>query len=301
MSVLFPAKDFSQHDPTATRKTHALRPCQVKSNQSTNSGSWRSHCHWTARMMKCSPPTLFLLHMSSLLCSCLSFSPSSWSAPRRVPSRRMIGDVLLRQSAARRMSLSSSSSLQQQRAAIYCSAVNTSDMETPPPKNRWNDSLLQFSNWASLLCILDCTILPVLTVLLPLLGMVSSAGILSSAGLHAASHQLTRYVVLPLGTLATSINYFTAHKKKWITALGWCGLGLIALANSGGGCAVGHAHVHAAAPSLAARWLHTVQHGLYHRLVNLTGCALLMGSNYLSYRRSKSHAACCGGSHGAHA
>jgi MerC mercury resistance protein len=181
---------------------------------------------------------------------------------------------------------------------MYCFAVNTNDMDIAPSKEpkRWNALLLQFSNIASLLCVLDCTILPALMLLLPLLGMVSSAGTAAStAWLHTFSHQLTRCVVLPLGTLATSMH-FTAHRRKWITALGGCGLALIALANSGSGC--GHAH---APMAHSFRLLQAMQHGLVHRVVNLTGCALLMGSNFLSFRRSqKSHAgACCGdGSHG---
>jgi MerC mercury resistance protein len=245
--------------------------------------------------------------MSSFFGSCFSFAPASRPVPPAVPRRRMIGDVL-QSSRNTRLSLLHPYTALTSRDAIYCSAVNTNDMAEEPKKNgRWNDRLLQFSNIASFLCVLDCTILPVLMVLLPLLGMVSSAGgAASTAWLHAFGHQLTLYVVLPLGTLATSIN-FTSHKKKWITALGWCGLLLIALANSGGGCGHSH-HAHATAQSLwarafplLARTLHVMQHGIYHRVVNLSGCALLIGSNFLSYRRQKQHqhsGACCAGTPG---
>ena len=174
----------------------------------------------------------------------------------------------------------------------------------------WKNKLLQFSTLASLLCVMDCTILPILTVILPLLGMVSSVPtVVGHDALHHYGHLMTIYFVLPTGALATTINYWYNHGKKWITAIGWFGLLLILAANSGaGGCGAAaehlssHAHHHLATTTTSSitTWdgmIHllssirnTIQHGMYHRITNISGCAFLILSNYLSHRyHQKNH------------
>ena len=174
----------------------------------------------------------------------------------------------------------------------------------------WKNKLLQFSTLASLLCVMDCTILPILTVILPLLGMVSSVPtMVGHDALHHYGHLMTIYFVLPTGALATTINYWYNHGKKWITAIGWFGLLLILAANSGaGGCGAAaehlssHAHHHLATTTsssittwdgmihLLSSIRNTIQHGMYHRITNISGCAFLILSNYLSHRyHQKNH------------
>jgi hypothetical protein len=139
----------------------------------------------------------------------------------------------------------------------------------------WRDKLSRVSNWASLLCVLDCTILPVITVVVPLLG-------LSSASVHAVGHAIALYFVLPVGILTTALNYRVGHRNTTIAALGV--LGLLCILVSNGGCSLGHVveHWNGYEWQTLGYWLHQVGHGLLHRLVNVMGCVCLMGSNYLS-------------------
>lgn len=170
--------------------------------------------------------------------------------------------------------------------------------QTPPQQQQqqlpaltttsWKDRLLQLSNIASILCILDCTVLPLILLILPVVGSMES--------LHQLGHAVALYFVLPVGSLALGTNYAWKHQRKWITSIGLLGLLTIALANGAMGGAGGHEHVHTlttqvpagpvpagTAAAVAPLW-HAVQHGVTHRVVNLLGCALLMLSNYLSHR-----------------
>lgn len=209
---------------------------------------------------------------------------------------------------------------------LYCSAINPDDTatddsqiensEVPSKAASWKETLLRFSTIASILCVIDCTILPILTIVLPLLGMVSAVNTILPFNhlVHHYGHLMTIYFVLPIGFFATTINFLYNHRKKWITAIGWCGLLLILAANTGsGGCGPAMEHVHAhsqhthhtvvvrtvvthASLSLwdgmiqsVSSILHTIQHGIYHRITNLSGCALLIVSNYISHQYQKNH------------
>ena len=99
----------------------------------------------------------------------------------------------------------------------------------------WLDRIRQISNIASFLCVLDCTILPIITVALPLLGVLN-LGPTQLETLHQLGHSLALYFVLPVGSLTTIINY-SSHKKTWIASMAAAGLCLVGLANS-------HIHLH---------------------------------------------------------
>lgn len=183
-------------------------------------------------------------------------------------------------------------------SVLYCSAVtDASDSESEASleikatttASSWKEKLLRFSNFASFLCVLDCTILPVITLLLPLLGVVAASPV-QMEWLHELGHSVALYFVLPVGFMATTTNYLYNHRRVWITALGWLGLGLIFASNAG--CTlVGHHHpLH--------QLLHLVAHGVAHRVANLSGCALLIVSNLISRRRHKcSHGPNCSHNH----
>jgi len=149
-----------------------------------------------------------------------------------------------------------------------------------PGTTNIKESLLKASNFASMLCVLDCTILPVITIVLPLFGIVAASPA-QMEWLHELGHQLALWFVLPVGGLATTLN-FTNHKKLWIAAMGWLGLVAVVAANLGchgvtlPGGVVGHA-IHEV--------LHTLHHGILHRVTNLAGCGLLLTSNYLSHKQ----------------
>lgn len=156
----------------------------------------------------------------------------------------------------------------------------------PPPKETpavtgWRSKLLQASNWASLLCVLDCTALPVVTLVLPLFGLVAATPA-QMEFLHWLGHQVALVFVLPVGGSATLLNYLYAHQQKRIAALGMVGLMLVALANAP------HSVLHLVEHQ---PWLyslvHFVHHGIAHRVTNLLGCACLLGSNYWSKQSGK--------------
>jgi hypothetical protein len=151
------------------------------------------------------------------------------------------------------------------------------------------ERLLKASTFASMLCVLDCTILPIITIILPLFGIVAASPA-QMEGLHELGHQLALWFVLPVGGLATTLNY-NNHRKLGIFAIGWLGLTAVVAANAG--ChavpgALGHALHHV---------LHSLHHGILHRVTNLAGCALLLTSNYLSHKQGACKDPTCSHTH----
>lgn len=144
----------------------------------------------------------------------------------------------------------------------------------------WKESLMRFSNVASLLCVVDCTVLPIVTLALPLFGIIAATPS-QIEWIHNAGHFVALGFVVPVGLLATCSNYLFSHRKLRIAMTGWLGILSIILANMPcawippGGGTLGYA-----IPVV----LHQMHHGWAHRLVNIFGCALLLGSNYLSRR-----------------
>jgi len=135
--------------------------------------------------------------------------------------------------------------------------------------------LRKISNIASFLCVLDCTILPVVTIVFPLLGIVN-IGAERLQFLHELGHGIALFFVMPVGTLTSTLNYMS-HKKTWITSLAVIGLIMIALAN---------AHN----LPFESEILEGIQHGaVTHRVVNILGCSFLLGSNYLSQKQGCAH------------
>ena len=202
---------------------------------------------------------------------------------------------------------------------------------TPPPsesivrgeKQRWQKRLAMVSNIASLLCVLDCTLLPLVSVTLPLLSwsantLSGSTGVLANISafmplLDEASHGMALFFVIPTGILTASVNYFFGHRKLRISALSAIGIMMIYSANSSSvglphvdsllsawGVSVqsnhGHGHVHdtcgAVVGVVTGMKAHTCPSGLGHRLVNTLGCAFLLGSNYIGKKYSEENEGC---------
>jgi hypothetical protein len=149
-------------------------------------------------------------------------------------------------------------------------------------KGEWKDKLLKVSNYASALCVLDCTILPLVTIVMPLFGIVAASPV-QMEWLHEFGHSLALWFVLPVGGLATTMNYLYSHRKLWIAALGWTGLALVLVSNAG--CGLAH-DIPGVVGSFLDHWLHVFHHGVTHRVTNLAGTFLLLGSNYLSHRQA---------------
>ena len=144
---------------------------------------------------------------------------------------------------------------------------------TTDTKSKLFDRLLKISNIASLLCVVDCTVLPIITIALPLLGLSASAS--AAAWLHELGHSVALYFVLPVGGMATTMNYLN-HKKKSLLSLALVGLTCVYMANGHGG------------PVLSLL-PHDLAHDLHcgtvlHRMTNIAGCACLLSSNILGKR-----------------
>jgi hypothetical protein len=102
---------------------------------------------------------------------------------------------------------------------------------------------------------------------------------------------LALYFVLPIGGTATLSN-FLVHRRLPVT-LG-ASLGLLAVFATNG---------HGGPLRLLPMSLrHQLHHGAVHKVVNLLGCALLIGSNYVSHRMAHASGCgtCCNHHHGGH-
>jgi hypothetical protein len=186
----------------------------------------------------------------------------------------------------------------------------------------WKERLLDVSNFASLLCVLDCTLLPLVSIAIPAISwgvgfILGSGGSLSTATtmppallaflayLPALSHGIALYFVIPVGLLTTIINYFFGHKEVKFSMAALFGVALIYVANSSAGVGIpsfdamlhsagivaggvhDHAgHVHNACGAMVGAatnmMAHTCPEGWAHRMTNTLGCAFLLGSNYSS-------------------
>ena len=131
--------------------------------------------------------------------------------------------------------------------------TTTMKEETTTP---WKDRLVIVTNFASLLCVLDCTLLPLVSMAIPALSF--GAGILSSsssatgssAGLAASalshlnahlpgiSHGIAMWFVLPVGMLTAATNYVFGHGRMRFALASMLGLSLIYLANSSVGTGI---------------------------------------------------------------
>ena len=196
----------------------------------------------------------------------------------------------------------------------------------------WKDRLIDVSNLASLLCVLDCTLLPFVSIAIPALswgvGIITGSAAITSSNpimaslssfmtyLPAISHGIALYFVLPVGLLTSIVNYFFGHKEIRFSLLSIVGIALIYAANGSGvgipsvdtwlnsmgivaSAHTGHgAHVHdmcgAVVGAATGMMAHTCPEGLAHRMTNTLGCAFLLGSNYASkkYMENKSESGC---------
>jgi hypothetical protein len=128
---------------------------------------------------------------------------------------------------------------------------------------QFKSALQRFSSAASLLCLLDCTLLPLVTLILPLVGMAAP----HLEILHQIGHTIALGVVVPLGIVTMVLNQMS-HRKVSLAVLSLLGIALVIMTNS--------------------NWIlpmhHLLHHGWTHRLINIGGCVLLLSSNYLSHQ-----------------
>lgn len=193
---------------------------------------------------------------------------------------------------------------------------NASSTQQSTGLTSWKDRLIDISNIASFLCVLDCTLLPLVSIALPALSWI--AGSLSLGGastnsvtvalssmlsfLPALGHGIALYFVIPVGLTTTIVNYFFGHKEIRFSLVALMGVFLIYAANSSSGVGIasvdsllntwgilahsheGAAHVHDACGAIvgATTSMLSRSEGWAHRTTNTLGCAFLLGSNYAS-------------------
>ena len=114
----------------------------------------------------------------------------------------------------------------------------------------WKDRLIGVSNLASLLCVLDCTLLPFVSIAIPALswgvGIITGSAAITSSNpivtglssfmiyLPVISHGIAIYFVIPVGLLTTFVNYFFGHKEIRFSLLSIVGVAFIYAANGSG-------------------------------------------------------------------
>jgi len=136
-----------------------------------------------------------------------------------------------------------------------------------------SNRLLKLTSAASLLCVIDCTILPFVTLALPFLGLGATSK--QARILHDVGHNLALWFVLPVGTFAATMN-FLSHRRPKISFIAVIGLSLIFLSNCNG-------TILSLLPLTIKKNLHC---GFWHSLINISGCGLLLGSNTVLHRLS---------------
>ena len=180
------------------------------------------------------------------------------------------------------------------RSALFSSTAPSNNVSNNKPSvnsersvKRIRERILEISNFASLLCVLDCTILPIITLALPLLGVGASDS--TAKWLHELGHSAAIFFVLPVGGLATVMNFLN-HKKKELLSLALVGLTFVYAANGHGG-------------PILSLLPHELAHSLHcgtmlHRVTNILGCACLLTSNYLGRQIAGCGSKDCGVDHG---
>ena len=157
----------------------------------------------------------------------------------------------------------------------------------------WNEKITKIANIASILCAIDCTVLPLFSVALSFLGVFKTSTV--SAGCCGGNdlighigHLFANYFVLPVaGTVA--IMHF-ATKKFIPSVLTTLGMSFVYVTNSHGGPIL---------KLLPHELNHILHHNpVWHRVVNLSGVALMLGANYLSKRMGCADDKCCDHDHG---
>lgn len=176
--------------------------------------------------------------------------------------------------------------------SVYGSSPGPSRKSSPAPRRgKWLQHLSSLSNAASLLCVVDCTLLPLATIVVPLLG-VATGGPAEMEWLHSIDHAIAIFFVMPVGSLVATTNY-VYHRRLLLTLTALVGLSMVYLANT-------------ESNSLAPFLCHLLPHDLFHSVhsgtalhhaTNTAGCALMLASNFFGRKQqgTDEQIACIGG------
>jgi hypothetical protein len=224
---------------------------------------------------------IFLMLLASMQAT-LAFATPTALAPRggKTKNAKKVATTMPKKNKKFTISPLFSSSPSSTTKNVINGATPTVQVDSEESSSSMFARLRQISNVASFLCVLDCTLLPIITIALPLLGVIN-LGEAQLEVLHHLGHKLALYFVLPVGGLTSAINY-SSHRKARITSIAGLGLLMVGLANS-------HIHHLPFVGHSVEHVLHLIQHGPMHRVVNIMGCACLLGSNYLSQQQGCAH------------
>lgn len=151
---------------------------------------------------------------------------------------------------------------------------------------KWIERVNRVSNFASILCAIDCTVFPLLLTLLPIINAASSGT--AAAWLHKASHACALWFVGPVGGLAVTSNLLQ-HKRPLVGLWGYSGIAIILLANIHLPHVIMGWHV----PHAIDQFLHAK-----HEIINVFGCALLLSSQRFAHSLTCCSHGDCGHDHG---
>eukprot|EP00921_Rhytidocystis_pertsovi_P021320 GHVQ01034062.1.p1 GENE.GHVQ01034062.1~~GHVQ01034062.1.p1 ORF type:complete len:269 (+),score=41.75 GHVQ01034062.1:216-1022(+) len=141
---------------------------------------------------------------------------------------------------------------------------------------RWG--LGEWSTFATILCAIDCTVIPLLMVIIPILGWASPD---SMHSLHNFSHWAAIYIMIPLATLAVCSNYLKTRQLH-LAVWGAFGISLVFIAHS-------HDTLHYVIPLSLHHLIHSVHD--WHTPISLFGAANIIASNYLAHSHGCCHQA----------
>jgi len=216
----------------------------------------------------------------------MSFALSS-PTKTRTPSSAIEEKIIIESSKTSTSQLDKIKKYKTNKSVLFSSVTTGGDSSTPSNKDEtissWNERLTNIASIASLFCAIDCTVLPLFSVALSFLGVYKTSAAscatscCQSAGsgwIHQLSHLFANYFVLPVAGTVSIMHFVT--KKRLPSLLTALGMSFVYVTNSHGGPIL---------KRVPHDLLHILQHNpIWHRVVNLTGVALMLGANYLSKR-----------------
>mmetsp|Transcript_13859 Transcript_13859/g.29009 ORF Transcript_13859/g.29009 Transcript_13859/m.29009 type:complete len:211 (-) Transcript_13859:181-813(-) len=123
---------------------------------------------------------------------------------------------------------------------------------------------------APALCAVHCAAMPIFAVLLPSLQHIGGGGkLFGGVCMHAVGRKLAFYFVIPCGLISNAVGY-PKHQSLEVTGSSLMGISLV---------------------TAAAAWAAVARYRLY---LNLSGCAMMLGSSYYGKRLAEENGCGCG-------
>lgn len=145
-------------------------------------------------------------------------------------------------------------------------SASSTEQNTPIAQRKFLGlDLAQWTVAASVLCAIDCTVLPAITAALPFIDALPAE---YAETAHSVTKKLSLYFVAPVGSFAVG-SAFLQHRQPHIAGLGMAGVAALVLS-------------HMPNSPIPCDW---------HTMSSVTGCAALLGSQ--AWAKKWAPAACC--------